>query len=91
VVKAIPSGQGTLLQWQAAGGTKEPVKFVVYRFINNEAINLERAEKIISVQSKNELMDYDANKYQKCTYVVTALDRLWNESKASNLAVSQKE
>ncbi len=91
VVKAVPSSQGTLLQWQTGSSKKEPVRYVVYRFVNNEAVNLERAEKIISVLSKNEFMDLEANRYQKCTYVVTALDRLWNESKASNAAVLVRE
>jgi uncharacterized lipoprotein YddW (UPF0748 family) len=86
VLKAIPSAEGSLLQWQVGNPGKEPLRFIVYRFINNEPINLERTDKILSIQSLPEFLDVNANHYQKCTYVVTALDRLWNESKPSNKA-----
>jgi len=82
-VKAIPSVEGTLLQWQVTNPQKEPLKFVVYRFIDNEPINLERADRILSIQQNPEYLDLNANKHQKCTYVVTAVDRLWNESHGS--------
>ncbi|MBS1772765.1 MAG: family 10 glycosylhydrolase [Bacteroidetes bacterium] len=84
IVKAIPSSQGTLLQWQMPQGQqKTVVRYAVYRFINNEPVNLDRSDKIIRVVMNNEVLDADANKYRKCTYIVTAFDRLWNESKAS--------
>lgn len=86
LLKAIPSGQGTLLQWSGTNPIKETLRFAVYRFVNNEPINLEHSENIISLQQKAEYMDADANKYRKVKYVVTALDRLWNESKPSNVA-----
>lgn len=88
VLKAIPSSKGSLLQWQVANPYKELLRFAVYRFVNNEPINLERADKIISIQTKMEYLDANANNYRHCTYVVTALDRLWNESKPSNEAVT---
>ncbi|HXS38186.1 MAG TPA: hypothetical protein VN721_15900, partial [Flavipsychrobacter sp.] len=88
VLKAIPSSQGTLLQWQVNNPTKEPLRFAVYRFINNEPVNLDKADKILSVQSLPAYIDVNANKYQQCTYIVTALDRLWNESKPSNKAIT---
>ena len=85
VAKAIPSAQGTLLQWQMPQGhQKEATRYAVYRFVNGEAVNLERADKIIRVLQGNEVLDADANRYRKCTYIITALDRLWNESKPSN-------
>lgn len=79
VVKAIPSNEGTLLQWSQPG--KEKVRYAVYRFVNGEPVNINNAEKIISVLNEKEFLDVQANKYRKCTYVVTALDRLWNESR----------
>jgi len=85
-LKAIPSSQGSLLQWQVANPSKRIVHFAVYRFVNNEPVNLDRADKIISVQSKMEFLDEKANAYNHCTYIVTSLDRLWNESKPSNEA-----
>jgi uncharacterized lipoprotein YddW (UPF0748 family) len=85
-LKAIPSSEGTLLQWHGSTKEKELIRFAVYRFINNEPINLDNPENIISVQNKAEYLDKDANKYKKVKYVVTVLDRLWNESKPSNVA-----
>lgn len=82
-LKAIPSSQGTLLQWSGSGGNKEKLKYAVYRFVNGEPVNINKAEKIIKVSAENEYLDVNANKYRKCTYVVTAFNRLWNESKPS--------
>ena len=58
----------------------------MYRFTNGEAINLDRADRIIAILGKEEFLDANANRYRKSTYVVTALDRLWNESRPSNAA-----
>lgn len=90
VLKAIPSVEGTLLQWKESNPHNETIRFAVYRFINDEPVNLNRADKIISIQSIPEFLDMSANKYNKCTYVVTALDRLWNESAPSNMAVTNR-
>jgi hypothetical protein len=81
IVKAIPSSQGTLIQWHMPQPPKERITYAVYRFINDEPINIERSDKIIRVLSASEMLDETANKYRKCSYVVTAFDRLWNESK----------
>jgi uncharacterized lipoprotein YddW (UPF0748 family) len=85
IVRAIPSVGGTLLKWDPVNPTKEPLRYAVYRFTNNETVNLGKNDKIISLSPNVEFLDTDANKYKKCTYVVTALDRLWNESGASNI------
>ncbi|MGN6476284.1 MAG: glycoside hydrolase family 10 protein [Flavipsychrobacter sp.] len=90
--KAIPSAQGTLVQWQMPHAyAKDAARFAVYRFVNGEPINLEKSNKIIRVVNENEIMDAEANKYRKCTYVITALDRLWNESKPSNAVESRND
>ena len=68
---------------------KEVLRYVVYRFVNNEKVDLERNDKILSIQQGMEFTDADAKKYKQCTYVVTALDRTWNESKESNLVKGQ--
>lgn len=88
IVKAIPSAEGTLLHWQVNNPSKELLRYVVYRFTNDESINLERADRILSIQNIPEFLDVNANHYHKCTYIVTALDRLWNESRPSNAAVT---
>lgn len=87
-LKAIPSNQGSLLLWENEHTIKEPIRYAVYRFVNDENINLNKSEKIIFVTSKKEFLDKEANKFNKCTYVVTSLDRLWNESTASNPAIT---
>ncbi len=73
------------LKWEVKNPKKkEPLRYVVYRFVNDEPVNLERNDKIVSIQQGMEYNDPDVRRYKKCTYVVTALDRLWNESVASN-------
>lgn len=80
-LKAVPSSEGTLLKWQMPDTKEKSLRFAVYRFIQNEPVDLSRAERIISIQQGTEFLDSYANKYKQCRYVVTALDRLWNESK----------
>lgn len=82
--------KGTVLQWQENNPKKEPLKYVVYRFPNNEPINLERVDRIISVQQNMQYNDPDAQRYKQCTYAVTAMDRLWNESKPGSVEVKRK-
>lgn len=84
VLKISGDTHTATLQWQVANPQKEPMHFVVYRFVNNEPINLDRADRMISVQHTTEFTDAEAHNYKQCTYIVTALDRMWNESKASN-------
>ena len=86
VVKALSSAGGAALQWQEKNPQKEPIRYVVYRFVDNEPVNLERNDKIISIQQGTEYADNDAKKYKQITYIVTALDRMWNESRPSNEA-----
>ncbi len=91
VLRAIPSAQGSLLQWEHTNPTGEPVRYVVYRFTGGEQINISLPDKIIAIVSDREFLDAAANEYGKCTYIVTALDRLWNESSPSNTAVTTLE
>ena len=84
VLKIENSGVGATLKWEENNPHKEPLRYVVYRFVNNEPINLERNDKIISIQQSTEFKDPDARHFRQPTYVVTALDRMWNESKPSN-------
>lgn len=86
-VRAIPSSQGTLLKWEAGSAINMPgeiIRYAVYRFVDGEAVDMNRAEKIISLSTRLEFLDTEANRFKTCTYVVTALDRLWNESAPSN-------
>lgn len=85
ILTAIPSVEGTLLQWKGSNPAKEPLKFAVYRFTDDEPVNLNNSSNIINILKGAEFLDKDANKYRRCRYVVTALDRLWNESRPSNM------
>ena len=87
VLKDASAGKNTVLQWSMSNPDKEPIKYVVYRFANKEPINLERTDRIVSIQQETEFTDLESKQYKKCTYVVTAMDRLWNESKPSNKVV----
>lgn len=89
-VKAIPSAEGTLLTWQTNNPTNEPLRIAIYRFTDDEPINISKTEKILTLTTKKDFLDVSANKYRKCTYIVTALDRLWNESAPSLPAVLGK-
>jgi hypothetical protein len=58
------------------------VQYVVYRFDKNEKVNLNDASKIVSITRDTFIrLPYENGKV-KYQYVVTALDRLHNESKA---------
>jgi len=91
IVKSIPSSQGTLVRWEAGSAitrANEIIRYAVYRFVNDEKINLNRTDRIIHFSSNLEFLDGEANKFRKCTYVVTAFDRLWNESSPSNITTT---
>jgi uncharacterized lipoprotein YddW (UPF0748 family) len=75
---------GTTLEWHTENPTKEPLSYVVYRFAANEDIDLERSDRIISIQKDAKFKDPEAKQHKGAKYVVTALDRLSNESEASN-------
>ena len=83
-VKPVWTADGYLLFWQQPKGEKwDDVvnKYAVYRFAQDEHINLDDASKIVTVTDKTLLkLPYQDGK-TKYIYVVTALDRMSNESK----------
>ena len=72
-----PKGNG----WKDAA-----VKYVVYRFDNGESIDIDNPSKIVKVTSDC-LYTIPANLQGRYTYVVTALDRMQNESKIAKKKV----
>lgn len=83
-MKDIWTEDGLILFWKAPKATNEmdkAVQYVVYRFANKEKINLDDPSKIVAI-TRNAFykLPYDNGK-TKYRYVVTALDRLHNESK----------
>lgn len=83
VARAAATNNGMLIQWEETNVSKEPIKYLVYRFGPDEKINLASAENIIALTQASSFIDKDGGKNYK--YVVTALDRLWNESEKSNV------
>jgi hypothetical protein len=75
-----------MLFWKAPKAKKwgdEANKYVVYRFVKGERVNLEDPSKIVKVTYDIPVkLPYVDGKTQY-TYVVTALDRVGNESKGT--------
>lgn len=82
-VKPLWTSDGYTLFWQAPKSKSwrdEAVKYVVYRFEGKEPIDLDDASHIVAITTNPWLnLPYDNGK-QKYVYVVTALNRLSNES-----------
>lgn len=89
-VKPVWTSDGYVLFWQAQaakGWADEAHRFVVYRFGKGEKVNLDDASKIVTITGKPYyLLPYEDGK-QSFTYVVTALDRMSNESKGAKKRV----
>lgn len=87
---AIWTEDGYMLFWYAPRGKKEMDKarqYVIYRFVDGEKVDLKYAENIVAITSNTFYkLPYDDGKI-KYTYVVTALDRLHNESKMAKKKV----
>ena len=63
------------------------MKYVVYRFGPKEKVNTADATKIVAITTQPFLRLPYENGKTRYTYVVTALDRLQNESKAKKSKV----
>ena len=85
-VKMVWTSDGPMLFWSAPKAKSEmdvAKQYVVYRFRQGERVNLESAANIVAITHENYLaLDYQQG-VEKFTYVVTALDRVQNESKAA--------
>lgn len=84
-VKPLWTADGYLLFWTAPKARKEmdrAVQYVVYRFAPGERVNIQDPSHIMAI-TRNTFyaLPYESGK-TKYTYVVTALDRLSNESGA---------
>ena len=84
-VMPVWTEDGYMLFWTKPNGSgwqDEAAKYVVYRFAKGEKVNLSKPSSIVAVTTDTyfQLPYKDGN--EKFTYVVTALDRMGNESKA---------
>jgi uncharacterized lipoprotein YddW (UPF0748 family) len=82
---------GAIISWeppQSPSRDKDPVHaYAIYRFEENENMNLDNGQNLIAVQRNVGLMsfiDNTADHRKKYYYLITALDRLHNESAPSN-------
>lgn len=83
-VSAFVKGTTVNISWNAVSNA-EPIKYLVYRFKKGEQADLNKSENIIQLTQQKNYIDVIANP-QDYYYIVTSLDRLWNESEASNKA-----
>lgn len=82
-LKALWTSDGYMLFWKAPKGDNwndKAVKYVVYRFAKGEKTDTEDASHIIAITTDTWLKLPYNNGKTKYTYVVTALDRMHNES-----------
>lgn len=92
-VRAQGSGSQVSLSWtlpKPAADNEQPYGYVVYRFNEGEEVNLARARNIIHISFDGKapfFTDLKVRSGVRYTYAVTTIDRLKNESPASNLVV----
>jgi hypothetical protein len=84
-LKMFWTPEGPVLFWgepKAKTEMDKAVKYVVYRFAKGEKVNIDDPSKIVAITQDTFVnLPYEKGKV-KYHYVVTALDRLHNESKA---------
>lgn len=86
-VKDVWTADGLILFWEAPKASDEmdkAVQYVVYRFENKEKQNIEDPSKIVAITRNTYYKLPYENGKTKYRYVVTALDRLHNESKTKS-------
>jgi len=85
-MKTVWMEDGPVLFWQAPNAKDEmdrAVRYVVYRFDDKEKVNIEDPSKIVAITRDTFYkLPYEGGN-TKYRYVVTALDRLHNESKTT--------
>jgi hypothetical protein len=81
-VKGSRTGVGYFLQWTQQNPSNEYLRYVVYRFGRGEKIDLNNAAHILTITPDAQYVD--AGSPGSAIYVVTTVDRLGNESAASN-------
>lgn len=85
-MKVVDFGNGPVLVWIAPKGKgwkNEAVRYVVYRFDKGENVDIADASNIVAITS--DTFYSLPMKKSKSTYVVTALDRMSNESKIAKI------
>jgi hypothetical protein len=81
---------GYMIYWKAPKGSgwkDKAVKYVIYRFEENENISLANPSKIAAITTKTRYKLPYRTGDKKYVYVVTALDRMSNESDGVSIHV----
>lgn len=92
-MKVLPIDGNVVLFWTAPNGKgwkNEATKYVIYRFDSGEKANIDDPSKIVSITNKtffNLPKLQNVKNKSKVTYVVTALDRIGNESKMKKITI----
>lgn len=92
-MKPVWTADGYILFWTAPKAKDEmdrAVQYVVYRFDNKEKVNLNDPSHIVAITNDTFYKLPYENGKTKYRYVVTALDRLHNESKAVKKKLNYK-
>ena len=74
------------LQWTVVNPKQEALQFAIYRFLPNEKIDISDAAHLIDIVRGESYVDKNAITGSTYKYIVTALDRLHNESLPSVVA-----
>lgn len=80
------NNQGALIKWNNTPQTKGipgRIKFAIYKFKISEQIDITKERNLIALTSQQQYLDKEGAEGYK--YVITALDRCWNESEPSNI------
>lgn len=80
---AWEEGGKVILTWPQSLRAKDkdlPGYYVVYRFAQDEKVNLNDAQGILALVKTTNFIDHTASSEKSYTYLVTAVDRLHNES-----------
>lgn len=84
-VMPVWTEDGYILFWTKPKGNgwgDEASKYVIYRFAQGEKVNIDDASHIVAITTDTFLKLPYKDGHEKFSYVVTALDRVGNESKA---------
>ena len=90
-LKAFNFDGQRVLFWTAPKGNgwqDEAVRYAVYRFDKNETVNLRDCSHLKAIVS-DPFYELPVNEQTPCVYVVTALDRMQNESKEVKVKVKK--
>lgn len=89
-LKPVWTADGYMLFWTAPKGKgwkDEATKYVVYRFDKGDKVKTDDASKVVAITTNTFYKLPYIDGKTKCTYVVTSLDRMQNESKAKKKSI----